>query len=676
MGGKFCFFTDPALLGAQAAADAFGPLTAAGGKDLFRVTHRHPTTATGAPAVAICDGILCAQEDGSGGLTLILKPSQAPPFEAPVVSYFIYKGVAKSSLLNGDAVLDESAADANDLTKRVAATWKALNASDLAGSEAGLGLDRDSAFLHDTNDPASKVFTDADPVERLFTYPHKTIQLPVVSAGDVIGKFGSACGLEIVLLRLGYRPKLGFARTADNVIAVPSLAGGPRPADDADWFAHWHAKEQALAYLDPAAYFGAFVQAKLYKKGGTSTSKVKGSDVYGELLTTFANRNVAWLDIRNNYSYSYNIFGLYEGPLRFVSRSDESKTNDLDFRAGAWPLLKLEVAGVPGGRRGSLHRTLLRLPAGLSTAPAALLSKGFVQKLGPERPKARAPAMKADAAEPGFLTPMRIAFPAAKIGGQELFTASYTRVNLYEKAQAGGQPPAPLSLPAGSYLDGVFRPRDLQLDRNFTGAKLRFEIYPEEVLVDLAAIYGPIYAASVGVADDTATLTLFAFPSCYLRSGAAASSPQPLPSWADGARASDGNFLAMLAATFDHTLIAKQTITPQGASTQVDTPVVRHDPTIHHNPVTDTNRIEDYCVLVLPNSDHQALLAQIAADASVDPGLPAFIAADKPTAGEDPATHVRYLELALKAVGFSANGGTAAPHSVTLAQKVYEYADA
>lgn len=115
---NFYFFTDPALLNSQGAAQAFGPAGVLAAKDQFHVTDLHTSSAADIPAVAICDGVLCAQEDDQGTLTLILKPSQAPPFEAPVVSYFIYKGVAKTSLLNGDQILDETASKATDFTKK------------------------------------------------------------------------------------------------------------------------------------------------------------------------------------------------------------------------------------------------------------------------------------------------------------------------------------------------------------------------------------------------------------------------------------------------------------------------------------------------------------------------------------------------------------------------------
>src|SRR4051794_34644546 len=187
MGAKFCCFTDPAVLKAQPDSDAFGPMPSSAGKDRFRITHRHPATATGAPAVAICDGMLCVQKAGAGMLTLILRPSQTPPFESPVVSYFIYRGIATSPFETGQPLID-------------------------ANSAPGSGA----------NPP--KIFTDNDPLERLFTYSHDPVQTHLVKSGDLLGAYAGDCALEIVLHRLGYAATLGFARRADTVIEVPTLA--------------------------------------------------------------------------------------------------------------------------------------------------------------------------------------------------------------------------------------------------------------------------------------------------------------------------------------------------------------------------------------------------------------------------------------------------------------------
>ena len=677
---KFFFFTDPSLLDSQTAAQAFGPAGTSGGKDQFRVTDVHTSSSADVPAFAICDGVLCAQEDDQGRLTLILKPSQAPPFESPVVSYFIYKGVDKTSLLNGDQILDENASKATDFTKKIVAEWKKQNANDLTRSRAALGLDRDATFLHDDGVSHINVFTDNDPIERLFTYPHKTVQLPVVAAGDLIGSFQSSFGLEVVLKRLGYKPDLAFARSGDNQIFVTSLAttnnGAPWLADDYAFFAHWHEKEQVLAFMDPCAFFGSFVQSKLYKKSGSSASAIKGSGIYQEILQKFANRNIAWLDIRNNYSYSYNLFGLYVDTIRFVSHSDASQTNDKNFRSGLWPILKLQIADVPGSQRGSLHRTKVRLPVGQSTAPAVLVSKGFVKNLGPERPRYKAPVISSDINNAQFYTPIRLSFPATDDGSQTVFIASYTRINLYEKPHAATQTAAPLDIAGKEYLDGVFRFRELQLDKDYAGNALRFEIYPEEVLVDLEGRFGTTYVANVGIAEDLGKITVLAFPSFFLPNVYGPESRQPLPSWAETATRDSQDFLLRLTRTFRDTGIARQTITPTGTSGDIDMLIVTHDRSVEFNPTTDGNSLQDYCVLAFTKTEHSTLLAEIAADAGVQPALPAFVTVSGLQTKAD-VTHGgrAYVEVSLQNIGFSASGLKAVQHATPLTQKVYEYAN-
>jgi hypothetical protein len=656
MGARFCFFTDPGKLAEQSAASAFGPLAADQGKDRFRITHRHETVAAGAPAIAVCDGILCAQTEISGALTLILKPSQTPPFEAPVVSYFIYKGIDPASLLNGDAVIDETHADANPLTKRVAATWKEQNASALAGSRAGLGLDRDGAFRHVASDPASKVFTDADPVERLFTYPHPKFQLPLVRAGDRIGAFGAACGFEIVLLRLGYRPKLGFARKADNVVEVPSLpatnGGASWQPDDYDFFAHWHAKEQVLAYMDPAAYFGAFIQAKLYKSDGDDTDRVKGKDIYGEILATFANRNIAWLDIRNNYGYSYNLFGLYGNTFRFVSPTDPAQTNDIDFRSAAWPLVQVGVSDTRGTRSGLLQKTRLQLPAGFALAPALLVSKGFVTRLGPERKERRLPLI-ARSADPAFLTPISIAFPAHGKGAQAVLTASYTRLNLYELAATS---PVALDLAKGEYLDGLFRLSDLRLDKNFSANGLRFAIYPEEVLVNLSAVGGSVYAGSVAVAEDPVHAAALTLPTCFL-SLRTSNGASPVASLTDKFEGNPGGLVAWLARSFPHRNLTRAII-DANSPTKVDTLIVRAP--VKDGPTEEAGHgnIDDYCLIVLAANDYAAMLASF--DATIPAhAFPVFSHVAAAVAKTDALTNAHYFDRTLTARTYARIAGSA-----------------
>jgi hypothetical protein len=681
MGSRFFFFTDPSLLAPQTAAQAYGPAGTANGKDQFRVTDRHDrlSSSDALSAVAICDGVLCAQQDDNGTLSLILKPSEAPPFDFPVVSYFIYKGVAKTSLLNGDAVLDVTASGATPFTKRIAVEWEKQNGA-LTGSSAALGLDRDATFVDGTAANPGPVFTDADPIDHLFRYPHPTVQLPLVAAGEVIGSFQGGCGLEIVLQRLGYEPRLALARRAENDVSVTTLpatnAGVAWQADDHAFFSHWHEKEQVLAYLDPCAFFGAFVQSGMYRTSATGTSvQVKGHEVYGDILSSFANRNVAYLDIRNNYGYSYNLFGLYTDTIRFVAPGSGSQTHDLDFRAGSWPIRRLTIADIPGVKRRSVQRTKLALPVGQSVAPAVLVSTGFVTRLGAEPPKFKTPTIAAAGAGDPFYPPFRLGFAAREDGGQAVLSCTYTRVNLYEKPRAGQPASSPLDVAGGHYLDGVFRPRALRLGAAFSSHRLRFVIYHEEVLVDLEQVYGPTYAASVGIAEDPDHVTLFAFPRYFLPNTYSPGERRPLPSWADTATGDTADFLIKLIRTFRYTDITRQTITPVGSTADVDTLIVRHEPSVHHNALTDKNFVEDYCLVVLDKPDYAALLAEIAADPAILSALPGFLTVAAFQAKQDVARDVDYTEFTFQHTGFAQSAtNKVTRHATSLGQRVYEHA--
>lgn len=641
MGGKFCFFTDPAKLGAQADADAFGPLPSLAGDDRFRITHRHPTTATGAPAIAICDGMVCAQKDSLGALTLILKPSDTPPFEAPVVSYFLYKGV-----------------------------------NSLADHKGGLVFD--AGFPAD-NSVVPKPFTDGDPIERLFDYPNGPPQWAVVTAGEKIGVFlGTSCGLEIVLQRLGYKPTLGFARRPDNIIGVQPLAptngGAAWQADDRAWFEHWHAKEQALAYMDPAGYFGAFVQAKLYKSDGIDpdADKVKGKDIYDEILATFANRNVAWLDIRNNYNCSYNLFGLYDDQIRFKSlKGSNPPATTLDFRRDKWPLLKLKVDDVSGIRKRRLHRTLLSLPAGLGKRPAVLLSKGFATRFGTETRRHKMPAVAVETA--GFLTPIRLAFPAKDVAGADVFIASYTRINLFEQKPAAGTPATPLSVAGAEYLDGIFRLGDLRLDRNFAGHDLRFDIFSEEILVEFGQV---TYAGGVGVAEDDDHIVLFAFPTSFLHKGPGGDRYQAVTGLANRFEDGAGTFRDWLTTAFPTSRFKRTTI-DKGTPSEIDVPIARLRAPDDGAQLTDYGRVADYCILFLDKASHADLLAKI--DGAVAPTRvwPCFSTVASATLKADPVTHAKYTERMLSATGYRPASAPAKveKYSLSWSRRTAEYAD-
>ena len=150
------------------------------------------------------------------------------------------------------------------------------------------------------------------------------------------------------------------------------------------------------------------------------------------------------------------------------------------------------------------------------SAALAYLSRAFVRRWRNLKPEEKAPQ---GITNPGqtYTLPIRISFPTAKKNGTNQLCPNYFKVNLYDKdrEQDREQDPATQTSLAPSkdhYLNGLFRPLDMEQTLSRRNDSLSYTIWHEEVLVNLSAISGPAYIANVGVAVDSETITLFAFP--------------------------------------------------------------------------------------------------------------------------------------------------------------------
>jgi len=99
----FYFFTEPEKLDPQTSDQAFGSVLNTDpafetGKDKYRITDIH--TGVNAPAIAVCDGLVCVQPDSPTTYCIILKPIYQPSFDFPFIKFFLYKGIQRSSLVN------------------------------------------------------------------------------------------------------------------------------------------------------------------------------------------------------------------------------------------------------------------------------------------------------------------------------------------------------------------------------------------------------------------------------------------------------------------------------------------------------------------------------------------------------------------------------------------------
>lgn len=398
---QFCFFTDPAKLAIQGAAEAFGPAAAAGGQDRFRVTDVHQLLAgatTPARAYAVCRGQVCLQavRDSNGGmasLSLILRPLPQPAFDFPYVEYFIYRGLRVDSLLASDGRLDlgkeGTGIKRNRLISLIRKQYlKIADPSAQLEPNGYLGLGRN----HDSSAPHGGPWGDDQPLDHLFRYSDGNVA-PIVEAGWPLGTFGATFGFEIVVQRYGAQPTIGWARNADPWIQAAPVTTSANPSAA---YASRLQREAIGCFVDPCAFWGMFWSAGLVLGPAQELAKDNVLEKRGDLLKklfptnsgNFINRKRVYLDIRNESGLSYDFYGAYQDGLKIVP-DDDTVPAGRTFGIGGWPLhfVTLPQTGASAGslsfrlRRDGTDEPLLFLQQAGRSLPGG---KRFQEMLGPD----------------------------------------------------------------------------------------------------------------------------------------------------------------------------------------------------------------------------------------------------------------------------------------------------
>ncbi len=375
-GARFHFFTTTTGL-EQTAGKEFGPLASDPTKK-YRVTSLHKnTSAAFVPALAVCDGIVCIQEHtvNNNLVNLILKPIQQPGFNFAPIKYIIYKGIKKSSLINGALIADRTK---NRLTESIWDSQDKANDSiqaknmelgnpvpgDVDPPKEALGIHLVPGF--DT----AGTYDDDQPIDNLFFREDDDIQLPLVRGGWDIGEFDDASvgtgefGLEIIFDSVHYKPTIGITRSLDHLIESAELTG---TETDAVKLENAFEREEVLNYIDPCAFFGSFFNDKLFAldvhpdpedavnnplKSNDFDKKKKGN-IYDDVLVVntgtpaFINVNKTYIDIRNEYKHSMNLFGNYRNDIATSIQNNPLGGTDVSLRStltSGWPILILDDA--------------------------------------------------------------------------------------------------------------------------------------------------------------------------------------------------------------------------------------------------------------------------------------------------------------------------------------------
>ena len=537
MASKFHFFTDVDLLSAQASGDEFGYITQANGKDTFQVTSLHKASSD--PNVyAVCNGTVFIQDVANSGgnlVNLILSPIQQPPFAFPKIKFFIYRGIKKSSLINGNNIAPSIT---NDLTKSLWESQTAKNSSANTNEDPpkeALGIDLTANVSG---------FADTDPIDNAFYRTEVNFQLPLVKTGWTIGKFDkNNFGFEIMLESIGFNPSLGMVRNAANnnvnTINVATLGASPTQPQ---FFEHWHDKEEILNYVDPCAFFGSFYHNKLkvtFSNGNTDIKK--GNEIYDDILvgaqfinnlnsSVFYNKNKIYFDIRNEYNFSINYFKNYGVSLTDVQTDiiiydENNPSSTKNYYASGWPMMVFEGSDFNTGNTSKKNTIKIALPNnnGENTLPTIFLSVGTLKTDFPRETKEKNKLIDVSAAN-NFTDEIAIAVPNRNNQSSTAPISFYIRLKYLKRLDENPAVSSNTVIRAQNYLDNLFVPFEMRIP--FGGlANVKSVVYDNDSFVDATSVISSDFIAKVGVADDTKNLIYFLFPGILRKEGSTIKAP-------------------------------------------------------------------------------------------------------------------------------------------------------
>ena len=326
----------------------------------------------GAAAFATVKAQLIAVESQSNSslLNIALAPINNFLGGFPV-KYIIYRGINKAALVGGnDEVLTEDSSwDSNNILKIIKKLQDDINeksGTNETAKSTSLGIQFSTA--------ASDTYLD-----RIFYNDVDDFHPLVVPAGCQIGKFAggaTAAGIEIVLDNIGNDPTLALLRANNHVFTIDKLNLNGLSEGEAikQKFSNRYQKETILSYLDVTALYGAC------KNQGIAVKKALSGD---DFLRNFKNKNVVYIDLRDNRGFSYNHFFKFEDELNigFYPTGNDAPTYTAINYYDGWPILALHDRIYENSNK---KRILIKVPIIIGSPVNVNLISSFVGKIGTE----------------------------------------------------------------------------------------------------------------------------------------------------------------------------------------------------------------------------------------------------------------------------------------------------
>jgi len=654
---KFYFFTEPDKLSQQTSTHAFGPASDSGVKERFHLTDIHQSSQD-LKAFAICNGLVCAQQDSDNSnlVHLVLKVTEQPPFDFPYISYIIYKGIKKESLISGTTIADKSKSKFLD---NLQTSWEHYSTSTKAPKEC-LGI-------HLTTNLDNQLYADNAPLDNLFYQGDDEFQLSLAKGGEHIATFDkSGFGIEVIVEGINYIPTIGLARKKSNYLEVTkNNSGGGNTLNDKTFFNHWHQKEVILNFIDPCAFWGSFYAGKLFSINTTGVEvKLKKEEIYETLLKSkFQNANKVYLDIRNECHQSINYYKNYgtEVKLTLDESAEFNQVTPISYYRNGWPLLIIDNTFLPSNVTEKAAKIKIGLPKGDNTLPLIYIAKGYRKKNRPIRNR-RKFVTKARYFGSDFLDPFDLMTPVHN----GVLIAGYHKVKYLRKIDKNTylNPPTSSELaPLHNYsINNIFRPYTMRIpfeaDKDF-----RSKIYWEEVFVDKPYEGGGQYMAAVGLIEDQYNYTFFAFPTQYFSRGRNANS---FPAWVSEIKNEEQHFIERAIERFQLATLQKQKLQLAtgggGASQEVETLVITQSNTGLFNHLFQP-KPEDLTFIMLSKAEHDTFKATID-NSNLESQYPIYLKVEEIETGTD-EQGVSFAKYGLELTGLKGSGNILQSHSIT-----------
>lgn len=347
------FFTEVAKLTSQ-TADEYGPVSG----DLtnkYEIGSNFQLSGN-SKAIACQDALMIVQPQIVGGVTdpdlvtIILKPMKGLNIPFQTVKYYVYRNILKNSLINASDEIVASDPGNSEFLLRFWENWANFKA--LPGNSA-------------LPDPTPKVFGfDASMVadtliESVFDSSDAEIKPIKVIEGEWIGEFSGNATLSFeIITNSDYwynqpdnpdflRFDLKYFRLDKHIVDVTSVAptAGTLSATE-EAFKRRVRREEILAYVDPAAFYGMHYKIGVYERyddGGTlKKRRRKKQSLYTNILDKFGTKNRVYIDIRSEYGYSYDFYDNYKFPVtdKLLQVKGEGATAFVEdlYYTNEWPI--------------------------------------------------------------------------------------------------------------------------------------------------------------------------------------------------------------------------------------------------------------------------------------------------------------------------------------------------